>query len=155
MSGMQTETERANDEAKSAIDEGTQVARVRSDQNELINAFRAKHGLEPDDCVVDIRRMQQGGRLVWSVRKATVSERESGRQLAIRREVEAIKGASERTYLYGVELADPERTTWGGVAAALFNKVAARRRNEVWLTQRGAEQECGSAERVVKLEVRA
>lgn len=154
MTAMQTATEKANKEARQAIEEGDQVARVRSDQNELVNAFRAKHGLEPDDCVVDIRRLPNN-RLIWGVRKATVSEREAQRQVAIKRGVEAVKQASGRTYLYGVELADDDRKSWGGVFAALFHKIGRSRRNEVWLTERGAAQECGGAERVVKLEVRA
>lgn len=145
MTGMQTATEKANAEAKSSIEQGNQVARVRADQNELINAFRAKHGLEPDDCCVDIRRLPNN-RLIWDVRKMTVSEREAQRQLAIKREVEATKQASERTYVWAVVPKD----YWFNKLGAVFFSSA-----RVHLTEKGANESKGQGEDVVRLEVRA
>jgi hypothetical protein len=118
---------------------GAQTAiELRQKQIDIVEAFRAKHGVEPEDVVVDIRRLP-GNRLVWSVRKASKSERDAREQQRTRAEVQAMESTSNKPHVFA--------STADGWWARLFSVPKC-----VYLTERGARDAGGKP---VKVEVRA
>lgn len=48
---------------------------INSHRTEIIEAFLAKHGCDPEDCVHCVQRMRDGGEKFW-IRKMTPEEME-------------------------------------------------------------------------------
>lgn len=126
-----------------------QLAAIRRDQAELLNAFRAKHGCDPDDCGIDLRKCGDG-RVIWSVRKLSVAEREWKKQNALNHDVRAMTAnatAKPKVYAYTEDLTRVAR--WMFWLKRTFTPAA------VFLSERGARQEGGPRAQVYELEVRA
>jgi hypothetical protein len=134
----------ADREARRAIEEGNQIARVRANQAELIDAFRAKHGLEPEDVCVDIRRLPPDGRIIWNVRKMSVSERAAQRQLALKSDAEALGRSTKPVHAFVVLPPKP----WSRLLLWMFAHVA-----KVHLTEQGARGAAGTQGHVVRVEL--
>src|SRR6266481_2848352 len=75
----------SNMAAKSAVERNAAMG-------EVADAFRAKHGLEPDDVMVEIKRLPNN-RVLWSVRKKSNAEHAhlEAKQLAVDTEALAMK----------------------------------------------------------------
>jgi hypothetical protein len=130
------------------IDEA-QVKMIQREQQELLDAFRARHGLDPDNVGIEVRNCGDG-RVVWSVRKLSVAEREWRQQQALRKDAAAMAGVESgkvHVYAYATGL------DWK--AKILFWMRRTFSPGAVFLSERGARQEGGPNAQVYKLEVRA
>lgn len=126
-----------------------QVREIHDKQQEIVDAFRAQHGLDPLDVGVEVRNYGQG-RVVWMVRKLSKSEREWRTQQCINKDVAAMAAnASKRAKVFAY-VADLRRVPrWMFWLRRTFSPAA------VFLSERGARQEGGESCLVYDMEVKA
>ena len=123
------------------------VAKVRNETAKLLNAFREKHDLEPDDAGIEVRKI--GDVVVVMVRKLSVAEREWRDHLANKKNLLAIAANEKRPVVYGY-VTDLSRTNRFLLWLKRSISPAA-----VFLTEIGARREGGPRAQIYKMEVRA
>ena len=121
---------------------GQDQQECKAAMREVAAAFRAKHGLEPEDVMVEFRKTT-GGRMLWSLRKKSKAERD---HLALKQV--AIDKQALATQIDPVVYMVEPKSFWRWLRWPLIPTI-------VYLSKFGAQTAAGKDEVVVPVKVRA